>query len=157
MSIFSGDEVKRRVDLLMKEWPHPEADSVYLHQDIAHVAECKYGSARYRSVIASWKRRLMKELNIDIDSVVGHGYRVLTENERVAVGIKDFGLARRSMGRSVNRIERAETGKLDDHHRKQQDHAKRLRELVDSGRKAEKSIAIVGKVVALPRRTGTEQ
>lgn len=147
---FEGDDVKRRVDRLMEQLK-PQPGDVYLHQDIAHIAECKYPCPKYRSVIASWKRRLMKELNVDIDAVVGHGYRVLSENERVSVGIRDFGHARRSMGRSVNRIERAETGKLDDFHRRQQDHAKRLRELVDSGRKVEKQIAIVGKVVALPR------
>jgi len=94
----------------------------------------------------------MRERNIDISAIPSHGYRILNDNDRVSVGIKDFSLSVRRMGRSVTRIERADTVKLDDHHRRQQDHAKRLRELVELGRASKKKIALSATVVALPRK-----
>ena len=151
MKPFQGNEVKTRVDKLM-EAIKPKTGDVYLHQDIAHAGDCEYPSHRYRSVITSWRKRLMRDLNVDIGAVVGIGYRVLDDNERVSFGIKNFSESVRAMGKSVNRIERADTKRLDDHHRRQQEHTKRLRDLVDSGRGAQKQIAVAGKVVALPRK-----
>jgi len=76
----------------------------------------------------------------------------LNENERVSVGIKDFGASVRRMGKSAHRIQLADTIKLDDQHRKQQDHAVRLTsELVNAARKTQKQIAFSGRVVTLPR------
>lgn len=151
MKLFEGDPVKPHVDKLM-EHITPKIGDVYQHADIAHVAEVEYPSSRYRSIITAWKKRLMRELNIDLDSVSGIGYRVLDDNERVAVGIKDFATSVRHMGHSVDRISRADTAKLDDMHRRQQDHAVRLtQEIVASGRKASKHIGFAGRVVSLPR------
>lgn len=151
MKRFEGSEVRRRVDMLMEQIS-PQPGDVYLHQDIAQMSDCQRDTPRYRAVVQSWRKRLIREWNVDIDVVFGHGYRVLNENERVDVGIKDFGHARKRMGKSVNRIERADVAQLDERHLKQHDHAKRLRELVDSTRTAEKQIAIINKVAALPRK-----
>ena len=151
MALFQGDQVKRRVDILMTQL-NPKPGDVFMHQDLAALADCEYPSHRYTAVIGGWRSRLLREMNIDIDNIVGIGYRVLDENERVDTGIRDFGRSRRRMGKSINRIQRADTDKLDDFHRRQQDHAKILQARLDDVRSAEKQIAIVGKVVPLPKK-----
>lgn len=149
---FEGESIKPHVDRLMEAYEIKQGD-VLMHEDIAHTAGVEYGSARYRSLIQSWRARLMREKNIDIQSKPGIGYMALYENERVAYGIKDFSHSVRRMGKSVNRIAAADTAKLDDIHRRQQDHAVRLtQELVQSGRKASKQIGLAGRVVTLPRK-----
>jgi hypothetical protein len=149
--LFEGQPIKPNVDRLIEQLK-PNTGDVFQHEDIAHVAGVTYPSGRYRSLIASWRSRLSRELNIDIAPVSGVGYRVLDDNERVAYGIKDYGHSVRRMGRSANRIATAVTAKLDDNHRRQQDHAVRLtQELVQSARKVSKQIGIAGRVVTLPR------
>ena len=152
MALFEGKPIKPAVNRLM-EWFDKRGDKdVFLHQDIAFIAECEYPSDRYGTVVQSWRKRLMRELNVDLEAVIGHGYRMLTDNERVRVGLKDFALSVKQMDRSSERILRADAKKLDDHHRKQQDHAVRLlTELVTSGRKASRAIGFAGRVVTLPR------
>src|SRR5690348_13306530 len=95
----------------------PKSGDVYDHKDIAGVAGVEFPSNRYRGLISAWRKRLLRELNIDIEAVIGFGYRVLDDNERVSVGIKDFGLSVRNMGRSAQRIALADVQKLDDTHR----------------------------------------
>lgn len=150
MKPFQGDNIKTRVDKLMKEIT-PRIGEVCMHQDIAAIADCKYPSNTYRSVMASWRRRLMREHNIDLGTEVGIGYRVLNDNERVGAGVKNFTEATRAMGKAVNRIQRANTDLLDEHHRRQQDHAKRLGDLVEASRLEQKHIAIAARVASLPR------
>lgn len=151
MKLFEGDSIKPCVERLMEQIK-PQPGDVYQHPDIAHIAECDYPSNRYASVISAWRKRLLREINIDVEVIVGIGYRVLEENERVSVGIKDFSQAVRQVGRSAERIARADTKKLDDMRRRQQDHAVRLtREIAESGRKASRQIGFAGRVVTLPR------
>ena len=151
MKPFEGDPIKPALDRLMDQIK-PQEGEVYQHPDIAHVAGCEYPSARYNGIVQSWKKRLLRELNVDIEAVVCIGYRVLTDNERVGVGIHDFSRSVRHMGKSAERIARADAKKLDDNHRKQQDHAVRLtQELVNSGRKASRQIGVAGRIVSLPR------
>lgn len=152
MKPFEGKPVKPHVDRLMEAHEMKQGD-VLMHEDIAHAAGVEYGTAQYRSVIQSWKARMFREKNIDIASKPGIGYMALDDNERVSYGIKDFSHSVRRMGRSANRISSADTAKLDDNHRRQQDHAVRLtQELVQSGRKAAKQIGLAGRVVTLPRK-----
>lgn len=149
---FDGDPIKPQVDKLMAQFSELKAGDVLMHEDIAHVAGSEYGTSRYRSVVNAWRHRLLREKNIDIAPRSGIGYFVLSENERVSYGIGDFALSVRRMGKSASRIAAAESAKLDDNHRRQQDHAVRLtQELVQSGRKVAKQIAVSGRVVTLPR------
>lgn len=149
--MFAGKPIKPHVDLLMQAYT-PKAGDVFDHKDLAQTAQVEPDSARYRQLITAWRKRLIAELNIDIDSVRGFGYRVLEENERVSTGIRDFKFSVRSMGKSSQRIALAETSKLDETHRQQQDHAVRLtNSLLESARKTQKQIAFSGRVVALPR------
>jgi hypothetical protein len=152
MKQFEGDPIKPQVDKLM-EAIKPKSGDVYLHQDIAHIAGVEYGTARYRTLIAAYKKRLFLEQNIDIDAVIGSGYRILDENERVDAGHKDFSQSVRNMGRATNRMQKAVTADLDDVHRRKQDHGVRLAQaVVQSGRSAQKQIAIAGRIVLLPRK-----
>lgn len=149
---FVGEPIRPHVELLM-ESIKPEAGDAYSHRQLADVAGLTYPSARYMAVIGAWKRRLLREVNVDLQSVPSFGYRVLDDNERVGAGIRDFSRSVRSMGKSADRISRADVAKLDDHHRRQQDHAVRLtQQLVASGRSAAKEIGLAGRVVSLPRR-----
>lgn len=152
MKSFEGQAIKPHVDKLLEAFKPKEGD-VFLHQDIAHVSGVPYKSTRYGGVIAGWKKVLLREHNIDLEAIPGIGFRCLTDNERVSVGLKDFQHSVRRTGKSYERIARADTAKLDENHRRQQDHASRLiQNLVDSGRKASKQIALAGRVVSLPRK-----
>lgn len=151
MKLFQGDPIKPHVDKLM-EGITPRIEDVYDHNDIAHISGIDYPSHRYRALINAWRKRLRRELNIDIASVPNVGYRVLNDNERVSAGVKDFAASVRDMGRSVDRMQRADTSKLDEMHRKQQDHAIRLKQVLDHGRKEARQIGFAGRVVTLPRK-----
>lgn len=151
MKPFQGQAMKPHLDKLLEAFKPKEGD-VFLHQDIAHVSGISYKSSRYSGLIVAWKKWLMREANIDLESVKDVGYRCLSDNERVSVGIKDFSHSVRNTARAANRISLADTAKLDENHRRQQDHAGRLMQsLVDSGRKAAKQISLAGRVVLLPR------
>lgn len=152
MKPFEGQAIKPHVGKLLEAFKPKEGD-VFLHQDIAHASGVPYRSARYGGVIVAWKKALMREANVDLEAIPGIGYRCLSDNERVSVGIKDFSHSVRRMGKSAERIARADTAKLDDNHRRQQDHAGRLMQnLVETGRKASKQISLAGRVVSLPRK-----
>lgn len=149
---FEGEPIKPNVDLLI-EGLKLQIGDVVRHDDIADVSGVEYKSSRYRSVVDAWRKRLLREMNLDLQAVAGYGYRVLDDNERVRAGIKDFSQSVRRMGRSVDRMQRADAAKLDDNHRRQQDHAVRLTQaIVQSGRKAAKEIGFAGRVVSLPQR-----
>ncbi|MFM7007999.1 MAG: hypothetical protein ACKO0Z_01485 [Betaproteobacteria bacterium] len=143
---FSGNEIKPDVDKLMEHFDlHP--GDVILHQDIAHVANARYQSNRYRSIIVAWRRRLLREKNIDIAPKIGHGYFVLSDNERVSYGVTDFEHSVRKMGKSADRVSRADAAKMDDTHRRQRDHSVRLMsELMQAARNTKKQISLAGGV-----------
>lgn len=152
MKAFHGQPIKPNVEKLLEAFK-PKPGNVFLHQDIAQASGVAYRSSRYGALIAAWKRELLNSANIDLDSVQGIGYRCLEDNERVRVGINDVRHSIRKLGRSADRIARADTSKLDDVHRRQQDHANRLlQSVIDSGRKASRQIAVSGRVVLLPRK-----
>lgn len=151
MKVFEGKPIKPHVDKLM-ETLDLKVGGVYLHQDIANIAGVEYPSHRYRTVVAAFRRRLLTEANLDMEPVIGAGYRILDDNERVGVGVRDFARSARRMGRSADRVARADTAKLDEQHRRKQEHAMRLiAQTVDAARSSVKRIAIAGSIVSLPR------
>jgi hypothetical protein len=156
MKPFQGEAIKPCVDALIEAF-ELKAGDVIEHQQIAEVAKTKYRTNRYGGIVVAWRKRLLREQNLDLQVITGYGYRVLDDNERVSVGVKDFTHSVRKMGRSAERIARADNAKLDDHHRRQQDHAVRLtQEIVQSGRTAARQIGFAGRVVSLPRKNKDE-
>lgn len=112
MKPFEGQAIKPHVDKLLEAF-QPKPGDVFLHQDIAHASGIAYKSSRYGGLIVAWKKALMHAANVDLEVVQGIGYRCLSDNERVGVGIKDFSHGVRRIGKAAERIARADTVKLD--------------------------------------------
>lgn len=129
-----------------------EVDKVYRHEDLTRAIGELGITARYRTVINGLKRRLRRERNMDLQAVMGLGYKVLNDNERVDAGIHDLRRTVRGVAKAADRMQAADSSKLDELHRAQQDHGVRLAvELHNAGKAAGKQIANAGKVVTLPR------
>lgn len=103
-----------------------KVDQVIPHEQIEAVIALKRTTSRYRTVVSAWRRQLLDEQNVDLDSIAGVGYLVLTEPERVRVSIRDHRRGTRKVSRSVGRMARVRTETLPDAERVQAEHASRL-------------------------------
>lgn len=81
------------------------------HEQIQAVIGLAPKSNRYRCVTTAWRKELLNEENVEVGSIAGVGFRVLTGPERLSSNIKGFRSGTRKQGKSVRRITmvRAET------------------------------------------------
>ena len=156
MKPFLGEPVKPAVDKLMETFKL-KVNDVIQHEDIAHIIKQKYGSNRYRTLVQAWIRRVRAEQSLILEAISGIGYRVLNDNERVGTGIRNYKRSITYGGRALDMVAGAETKNLDESHRHQQQHAVRLRDVLEQARKAVRSVALAGRIVSLPRPGNGEE
>lgn len=153
MKAFEGKEVAPDVQKLLTHFDGKLEPNVAIeYSEMADVIDTPVSSNRFRTVITAFRKTVLREMNIDFAAISGYGLRVLFENERVSHGVNDFHRAGKRLGKAVDRISRSDAAKLDAMHLQQRDHAVRLgTEVVESARKAQRQIAMSGKVTVLPR------
>jgi len=66
-------------------WDYTEG-RVIQHAEIEEAIGAPRGTGRYQTVVDAWKRRMLRDRNIDLRSVPGEGYRVLPPGDRVTHG-----------------------------------------------------------------------
>lgn len=122
------------------------------HDIVEEIVGKDHLSRRYQTVTKRWRRKLLREQNVDLDAVPDVGFRVLTPDERVQRGIRDSEVSVRGYGRAVNRVLRADPKRLSQAERRQQEFAGRvLRQYLEDGRRNNRQIAIVRELRVLPR------
>ena len=123
------------------------------YSHVENVINVTKDSYRFKSVTASWKRRMLRERNMDVIAVAGVGYRWLPEAERVTESVRDNVKHTKGIGRAVRRISLVRGEMLSDKERGQKDHAQQLMEHnFDAVRRSMKKIAVVfNPAKALPR------
>lgn len=97
-----------------------------MHAEVEAILQIKRGSNRYRAVTEAWRRRELRESNIEIGALVSIGFRVLNANERVTTNINSFQSGSRKQGRSLRRLGAVRDSELDEIHRAHRDHAIRI-------------------------------
>ena len=118
--IPSGPDVAKLIDAF--GIPEP---GIITHDSISKVIDQPLETHRYVSVVHQWRKRLMREYNIQMVGERGVGYRILSETERV-----DF--ARHGLARNAKLVVRQhqhalliDVNKLDEPTRKKHDHVVR--------------------------------
>ncbi len=150
--LTTDPEIKELLATFQPETLKPE--TIIAYGDLEPIVRASRKTARFRTVVSRWRRLLLREHNIDTQAVASVGIEILEENRRVSLGIIDTRSGFRKVRRAMNRIGRADTARLDDHHIAQQSHALRLlRAISDSARDAERTIASAGQIESLPKRS----
>lgn len=159
MKPFSGREVAPDVEKLMRHYRDKlEPNAAVEYAAVAEIIGVPVTSNRFRTVLHAFRRAALRELNVDFRVESSYGLIVLFENERVSAGVHDFNRAGKRLGKAVDRIAKSDVAKLDAMHLQQRDHAVRIgAEVVEASRKAQKQIAMSGKVTVLPRKSAEEK
>jgi len=152
MKLFEGGvPVKPSVDLLMDKI-HPVPGKIYSHEDIARTCEQPYKTSRYRSIICSWKKRLLRERGLDIVAETGVGYRVLKDSERISHGNRKAMSGLKQIKCGGECAMRAEEGNLTESERRQRMQLMRMTaDLVKIGKESEHQFVVLGKVTSIQK------
>jgi hypothetical protein len=118
-----GPEVKALMEQLAPGWQEGE---VLPYSRIEAIAGCAWRSNRFRTILDSWRRRLMREQNIDTEVVPGVGVRRLTPGERIRASQGDGRSAARKLRRAVVRVHVVPGEKLSEAERHSKDHTERV-------------------------------
>jgi hypothetical protein len=120
------------------------------HAEIAEAIGTDKGSGRYQTVVDSWKRRMLRDRNIDLRCIRGEGYRVLLPGERVTHGadLRHSGVKRLRFGQRV--LRGVDTKRLTEAERATWDHeAKTGAAIIAIGRAGIKQVSEEAKRKAL--------
>jgi hypothetical protein len=102
----SGPDVRKLLDAFGALQPGLQITHAEMEDALVTV---RYGSQRYKTVVAAWRKTLLDRHNIDIQSVPGIGYRVLNDEERVDAGLSGSKRGLREIVRSARRSDRVIT------------------------------------------------
>lgn len=101
---FGGVPTDPDVKKLEAQFGMPTPGTLISHHDIAACIGVPWRSSRYRTVVDRWRRKLMRESNVDTGAEPGVGIKVLTPPERLVASEKDFKGAVVDIGRAGTRI-----------------------------------------------------
>jgi hypothetical protein len=140
---LGGIPTEPDVRRLLAAFPGIKADDEIAHADVAKAIAVEVGSARYRSVTASWRKHLLKVNNLRLSTVPGVGFRVIDGMDRIADDIKRYGRGAKQIRKAADDVRSVEIGKLPEAQQRVAEHVLRHMESTsDHLRKASKEIAI---------------
>lgn len=120
---FGGVPTGPEVDKLLEKFGAPEP-GVISHEQIEGVIGQRRDSSRYHTIVTQWRRRLLKDRNLDTSAELGVGVRILSEPERVDVSAKDLCGASRKAIKAYRRASVIRSEMLDEVSRKKLDFVK---------------------------------
>jgi hypothetical protein len=91
---FGGIPTEPEVKRLQERFGTP-APGLIPYADIEEALGHKRGVARFRTIVITWRARLLRESNVATRAEPSEGIRVLTEPERVDEGKRMMGLSTR--------------------------------------------------------------
>lgn len=106
---FGGQPTAYEVRKLEEAFPALKEEDEVTHDQIEAVIKVTRRTNRYRNVVSAWRKKTLREKNIDLGSVHAVGYRCLLPPERVGAGIKGVQSGVRLQLKSINRACLAET------------------------------------------------
>jgi hypothetical protein len=89
--------------------------TVIAHHTIEEVIGAKYRTSRYRTVTDAWRKKALRDYNVEIGAETGVGFRVLTEPERVAAMRRRVVIGGRRIHEAVDLGARIDARQLDGH------------------------------------------
>lgn len=118
--IPTGPDVRKLIEAL-----ELAPDAVIPHERISGLISAEHGGDRYRVVVGAWRRRVFRELGIQIASERGIGYRVLTASGAVSAAVNDFGRAAKKIGQTAVHVAAIDSRQLPEQERPRLDHVRR--------------------------------
>ena len=103
-----------------------KAGTLISHAELSSCIGVPWKSTRYRSVVESWRKKLMREHNIDTGAEPSVGIRILTGPERIAASEADFGSAVKKTRKAVKRIVPIPDEGLSEIEKKTRDHVRMI-------------------------------
>jgi hypothetical protein len=100
---FGGLPTAIDVRKLSDSFGEPDVGRTITHEEIEAALGIEHASNRYRTVVLSWRRKLLSESNIELGAVPGVGFKVLAADERISGSISSFQCGTRKQMRSVRR------------------------------------------------------
>jgi len=100
---FGGLPTAIDVRKLSDSFGEPDVGRTITHEEIEAALGIEHASNRYRTVVLSWRRKLLSESNIELGAVPGVGLKVLAADERISGSISSFQCGTRKQMRSVRR------------------------------------------------------
>jgi len=157
-TIFSsGIPTEPDVKKLLTTFTNLKAGVVITHTDIENTINVKPGTARYRTIVTAWRRRLLNEQNIDMEAVPSVGLRVLEPFERTTVSVRDFRRGVRRIGKSMSRIKRVPVEQLTPQEQVKTEHAtRRIHATLATAQADRKAISVRFGPVVNPLRAGND-
>lgn len=104
-----GSPTDAEVRILEDCFGVPEAGSEVGHADIEGLLKLDRGSSRYGSVVAAWRKKLLRDHNVDMGAVPGVGFRSLRPDERISQAARDAGSGLQKVVRAASRAARVPT------------------------------------------------
>lgn len=130
-------------------WPE---SAVVSYQQIEAVTGAKYGTNRARTIVASWRRKLAREQNVDTEVVPCVGVKKLAPGARLEAGQRDGRKSTRAFRRALIRVNAVPAEKLTPEELHSKDHTVRLfSSVVSAAQSACREISAPKPVQALPR------
>lgn len=118
-AIDNGMPTGPDVDLLIERFGIPKPGDRIYYEDVAAATKIIQESPRWWTVMNAWRERLRKEHNIFMDCIPKRAFRVVTEDEKVALlAERHFRKAWRQGRKMVDRIMRADRSQLSDENKR---------------------------------------
>lgn len=118
--------MKPEVDALMEVLSNHTEGDVIAYEAIEKATATSKETNRGRAIIASWKRRAMRERSVLLVAIPGNGYEVADSAGKLTFGASEVKSANRKIVRAGVVAETADPAKLDDEGRRLRDHLRTL-------------------------------
>jgi len=106
---FGGVPTDGDVRNLMDHFGQPKPGDEIPHEEVEAVLHSTREASRYRTVTTAWRKKMLREHNVDLSALPGVGFRCLTDAERVAAGVSGVQSGLRKQLHSVVRADRVQT------------------------------------------------
>lgn len=122
MLMRCGLPTKMDVDSLLSEIGVPKPGDKIPYERIQQVIKISKDTYRWRTVVNSWRKRLFREHNIVLDSIINEGFEALNNNDRISFTAKKINSGTRMIMRAVNIAQTTDTNGLDEESLRNRNH-----------------------------------
>lgn len=125
--IVNGIPVRPDVRKLEEKYGVPKEGQLITYADVAAEIKAEPGSDRFKTVTASWRKRLRTEHNVELDPVGNAtGFVALAPSERIEKSVRNYGQANRKQRRAGVLAALTDRDRLTPDQQRVQDHIRHL-------------------------------
>lgn len=118
VEVALGVSYEPDIKRLVERFGAPEPGTLIEYSEVEEVLGVKKDSDRFRGVTGAWRKRLAKQLQIEIVCVRGLGFRALEHRERAAAAFAHLDAGRRKARKAVVVVTATDLSKLTDEERR---------------------------------------